>query len=360
MIGRSASNPRGRDTHGPNPERQGHRQPQGRAGRGLREQVDGLGRRLQSTVPGHPQRVLLGHDLERRAAAAQDPLHAEPGHARLPQPHARVGVAPEGRAAKRRHQGRGPGHHTPDRCLRRRATGGGVLPRRPQGIRRGREGLLTAAGRRCRRRCCLTLDPDLASDGALRRSTERLAASTDDGQIARESYSMTHQVTHRAGRPPPVGFSVLRIGALAAVLLGAPASMALEEQKGEVAAIKECDKRLCAILLEKKPKGPDLKCALTKTWDRSKVKEADNQQMSWGFGDARCSIDLDVSRETLVTAMTADHVTLRAPPHTANCVVEQDGKPEKVTAILAPKIEIRNGRAEKIWVRLKRVDGPTS
>jgi hypothetical protein len=58
--------------------------------------------------------------------------------------------------------------------------------------------------------------------------------------------------------------------------------------------------------------------------------------------------------------MTADHVTLRAPPHTANCVVEQDGKPEKVTAILAPKIEFRNGRAEKIWVRLKSVDGPTS
>jgi hypothetical protein len=151
----------------------------------------------------------------------------------------------------------------------------------------------------------------------------------------------------------------MRLGALAAVFVGTPA-MALEEQKGEAAAITECDKRLCTILLEKSPKGADLKCALTKTWGRSKIKEADSQQISWGFGDARCSVDLQLSRETLVTAMTADRVTIRAPRHTANCVVEQDGKPEKVTAVLAPKIEFRNGRAEKIWIRLKSVDGPTA
>jgi hypothetical protein len=171
---------------------------------------------------------------------------------------------------------------------------------------------------------------------------------------------MAHPVTYRASRPRPAGFFLARLGALAAVVIGAPAALSLDEQKGEAAAIKECDKRLCAILLQKNPKGPDLKCALTKTWDRSKIKEADSQQVSWGFGDARCSVDLDLSREALVTAMTADRITVRVPRHTANCLVERDGKPEKVTAVLAPKIEFRNGRAEKIWIRLKDVDGPTS
>jgi hypothetical protein len=171
---------------------------------------------------------------------------------------------------------------------------------------------------------------------------------------------MTHQVTYRAGRSRPAGVSLVGLGALAAVVIGAPAALSLDEQKGEVAGIKECDKRLCAILLQKDPKGPDLKCALTKTWDRSKIKEADSPQVSWGFGDARCSVDLELSRETLVTAMTADRITIRVPRHTANCVVEQDGKPEKVRAVLAPKIEFRNGKAEKIWIRLKSVDGPTS
>jgi len=168
---------------------------------------------------------------------------------------------------------------------------------------------------------------------------------------------MTHQVPSRVGRLRPAGFS-LSLGALAAVLVGTPSVMALDQQKGEEAAIKDCDKRLCTILLEKNPKGPDLKCMLTKTWDRSKIKEADTPQLSWGFGDARCSVDLNLSRETLVNAMTAEHVTVHVPRHTANCVVEQDGKPEKVTAVLAPKIEFRNGKAAKIWVRLKSADGP--
>lgn len=169
---------------------------------------------------------------------------------------------------------------------------------------------------------------------------------------------MTYQVKHRPGHPRAAG-PFLMLGALAAVLLGSPAAIALDEQKGEEAAIKDCDKRLCAILLGKNPKGPDLKCALTKTWDRSKIKEADSPQISWGFGDARCSVDLDLSRETLVNAMTADRITVHVPRHTANCIVEQDGKLEKVTAVLAPKIEFRDGKATKIWVRLKSVDGPT-
>ena len=179
-------------------------------------------------------------------------------------------------------------------------------------------------------------------------------------------HSMPHQVKHRAVCPriarlfARLGLRLaLRLGALAVLLFGPPAAVALDEQKGEEAAIKDCDRRLCSILLDKNTKGPDLKCALTKTWDRSKIKQADTQQISWGFGDARCSVDLDLSRETLVNAMTADRVTVHIPRHTANCVVEQDGKLEKVTAVLAPKIEFHDGKAAKIWVRLKSVDGPT-
>src|SRR5262245_55620185 len=64
------------DTNGQSAARQRPCQPQGGAGRGLRQQVDGGGRRLQRAVPGDPQRILLGSDLERRAAAEEDPLDA--------------------------------------------------------------------------------------------------------------------------------------------------------------------------------------------------------------------------------------------------------------------------------------------
>jgi hypothetical protein len=143
-------------------------------------------------------------------------------------------------------------------------------------------------------------------------------------------------------------------------VLAAPAALALEEQKGETAAIEACDRRLCSILLGKSPQGPDLKCALTKTWARSKIKEADSRQLSWGFGDARCSVDINLARAKLIEAMTSERATFHTGRLTANCVVEQDGKLEKVTAVVAPKIEFRGGKADKVWVRLKSIDGPTS
>ena len=147
---------------------------------------------------------------------------------------------------------------------------------------------------------------------------------------------------------------------LAAGLRGASAAGALEAAKGEEAAIKDCDKRLCAILLGQSPKGSDLKCALTKTWARRAIKSADSEQLTWGFGDARCSVEVNLSRAKLVEVMTGKRSTFRVPRHTARCVVERDGRLEKVTAVLAPKIEFRNGRADKVWVRLKSIDGPAS
>ena len=60
------------------------------------------------------------------------------------------------------------------------------------------------------------------------------------------------------------------------------AARALEEQRGEEAAIKACDQRLCSILVHKNAKGEDPKCTLTKTWAKSKIKEADTHKLSWG------------------------------------------------------------------------------
>jgi len=149
------------------------------------------------------------------------------------------------------------------------------------------------------------------------------------------------------------------LSALTAALLFVPAAHALEKQRGEEAAIKACDKRLCTILMQKNAKGDDLRCNLTKTWARSTIKEADSHKLSWAFGDAQCSVDINLNRAVLVSALTDDQRKLRVPPHTVNCVVEQDGKLEKVTATLSPKIYFKDGKAEKIWVNLTNVEGPT-
>lgn len=137
-----------------------------------------------------------------------------------------------------------------------------------------------------------------------------------------------------------------------------PAS-ALEEQAGEKQAIEACDKRLCTIVQRKEAAGDDLKCALTKTWARSTLKEADQRNVQWTFGDARCSVQLNISRGKIVEALTGAKVKFWVPAHTANCIVEQDGKVQTLTATVAPKIVFENGRATKVWINLLKVEGPS-
>jgi hypothetical protein len=149
--------------------------------------------------------------------------------------------------------------------------------------------------------------------------------------------------------------------ALLAGALSAPVARALEEQKGEQQAIDACDERLCRILQQRTPSGEDLKCRLTKTWARSTIKEGDQPELTWGFGDARCSVELNVGRAVIVAALTSGSAyKFWLPAHTANCVIEQDGQLKPIKATVAPKIIFKGGRAEKIWINLQHIDGPSS
>ena len=137
-------------------------------------------------------------------------------------------------------------------------------------------------------------------------------------------------------------------------------SRALEPVPGEAKALEDCDRRLCTILLRKDVKGDDLKCDLTKTWARSTIKGADSPGLTWGFGDARCMVQVRIARALLVTALTTKAYKLWVPAHTAECVVEQNGQMKTIKATLAPKIEFKSGRVEKIWINLQGMEGTSS
>ena len=157
----------------------------------------------------------------------------------------------------------------------------------------------------------------------------------------------------------------LRVAAVAALSLASltawePRAHALEEQAGEAQALKACEERLCTMLLHKNPKGADLKCDLTKTWSKSTIKSAESKTLRWGFGDARCSVKLDLSRALVIGAMTQPQFKLHVPPHTANCMVEENGVLKPMRATLAPKIVFKGGQADKVWVNLISVEGSTA
>lgn len=141
-------------------------------------------------------------------------------------------------------------------------------------------------------------------------------------------------------------------------LAGVNAAFALEEPPGEMLALKACEKRLCTMILNKEPVGSDLECDVQKTWAKSSLDGGKDKGVSWGFGDARCSVDLKLERADIVAALTKPKHKVFVPPHDVNCVIERNGEIKPVKARLAPKLEFKNGKAEKVWINLENIDGP--
>ncbi len=140
-------------------------------------------------------------------------------------------------------------------------------------------------------------------------------------------------------------------------MVGTPAP-ALEPVPGEDDAIKQCEQRICTMVLTRKDTGEDLTCKLAKTWDRDTLKGGEEKSVTWGFGDAQCKLNLDVKRRDVISALTEKKHEVDIPPHTVKCSVERSGEMRPVTATLAPRLQFKNGKASKIWINLKELDGP--
>jgi hypothetical protein len=169
---------------------------------------------------------------------------------------------------------------------------------------------------------------------------------------------MITPVLPSSSRFRPVMTALAALAAMPAVL--AMPAHALEPDAGEEAAIKACEQRLCKMVLNRKPAGEDLSCAVAKTWDRDTLKKGESNSVKWGFGDARCAVDLDIKRKDVISALTKKEHTIQVPAHTVKCTVERDGKPKPVTAKLAPKLVFKDGKADKIWINLSDIDGPSN
>ncbi|MGD9805037.1 MAG: hypothetical protein AB7E81_22445 [Hyphomicrobiaceae bacterium] len=148
--------------------------------------------------------------------------------------------------------------------------------------------------------------------------------------------------------------------AMGAILLfWASAALALDEPKGEKDALKVCERRLCELVTNKAPTAGDFACRLSKTWAKATLKEGSaSGNVNWGFGDARCTVDVKLARATIVSAMGDAKATIQFPEHAVTCIIERDGSPTNVSAILAPKAKLENGRVKKVWVNLRKVEGP--
>ena len=152
--------------------------------------------------------------------------------------------------------------------------------------------------------------------------------------------------------------AVFLFACLTTTAVSGPAG-ALEAAKNEKSKIKACEKKLCQAIISRSPKGNPIACKLNKTWAKKKIKKGAGQKsLKWGFGDARCKVDLKLSRKHISDAMTAKKYSLFMPPHTVKCDVETEDGVKPVRVVLAPKIKFKKGRAYKAWLKVKDVKGP--
>jgi hypothetical protein len=157
----------------------------------------------------------------------------------------------------------------------------------------------------------------------------------------------------KSGRPATVGVALA-----VAMAVGGPA-FGLEENAKEREVLKECEKRICSMVVKKEATGADLTCALTKTWAKDDIKEGiEQKKISWSLGDARCSLDLSVPRADIVNAVAKPAHTLDFPKHTIKCEVERDKEITPVKITLKPKIEFKDGKAVKAYLGLGEVEAP--
>ncbi len=122
--------------------------------------------------------------------------------------------------------------------------------------------------------------------------------------------------------------------------------------------LKACEKQLCTMIMEKNAKGDDLKCDVQKTWAKSSLEGGQSKGVSWGFGDARCTANIVLSRNDLVAALTLPKYKVFIPAHQVNCVIERDGEVKPLTIKLAPKLVFKAGKADKVWINVQNIDGP--
>ncbi len=133
---------------------------------------------------------------------------------------------------------------------------------------------------------------------------------------------------------------------------------AMDVPDDEYPKLKQCEARVCTMILKKEPTGDDLKCKVSKTWAQDTLKGGETKTVRWGFGDARCSATLELTRADILAALNRPEFTLNIPSHTVKCEVDRNGELKPVTAKLAPKIIFKNGRAEKVWINLTELNGP--
>lgn len=146
----------------------------------------------------------------------------------------------------------------------------------------------------------------------------------------------------------------------AALMAMTTAAMALEPAANEREQLQACEAQICQVAVKKASAGNDVKCQISKTWARRSIESGiSEQKITWGYGDARCSLNVDLKRADVVDALTKPAHTIIIPEHSVKCEVEREKELVPITLKVAPKLQFKAGKIEKAWLNVSSIEAPT-
>lgn len=138
-----------------------------------------------------------------------------------------------------------------------------------------------------------------------------------------------------------------------------PAPVLTPEQAAELERLQQCDRALCGIALKPTEKAVDvLKCDLARTWSKEEIVTAwSKSSVSWPFGEARCTVKLDVESKLLTTAVISPKYKLKVPAHSISCEVDNGGSRYPLSLSAAPEVEFKDGKATSVALGVNKIEG---
>jgi hypothetical protein len=147
--------------------------------------------------------------------------------------------------------------------------------------------------------------------------------------------------------------TVLSGAVLVAFGFGPGASADSEDDKKK---LWKCATDICSIIVSKNPKGPDLSCDVTKTWDAKQVeKGADSKNIGWGLGSVSCHFKVSVKRADIAAALSSPVGTLKMSKQAVACEIGESRYPIKATA--APELKFKAGSDTEASLYVEDIDG---
>ncbi|MBT3069620.1 hypothetical protein KKP04_01880 [Rhodomicrobium sp. Az07] len=125
---------------------------------------------------------------------------------------------------------------------------------------------------------------------------------------------------------------------------------------------KACKREICKAFAEAKS-GEPISCSVTKTWLASEIQSSYlGDRLTWPWGHAQCSAQIDLDRDTIAEAASKPSATLKLKKHDIACKLDNkntsEGTAYDVKLSIQPVVTFENGRATKAELNWGTIEAP--